>query len=45
MNKDEQNGKINAKPEEVCPGKKDKLVHLQAEIEKKNSPEMWRSLE
>ena len=45
MNNDEQNGKINAKPEEVCPGKKDKLVHLQAEIEKKNSPEMWRSLE
>jgi MoCo/4Fe-4S cofactor protein with predicted Tat translocation signal len=45
MNKDEQSGKVNARPEEVCPGKKDKLVHLQAEIEKKNSPEMWRSLE
>src|SRR6266498_3438805 len=43
MNNDEQNGKI--KREEVCPGKKDKLVQLQAEIEKKNSPEMWRSLE
>jgi MoCo/4Fe-4S cofactor protein with predicted Tat translocation signal len=45
MNKDEQNGKAHR--EEVCPGKKDKLdlVQLQAEIEKKNSPEMWRSLE
>src|SRR6185437_209507 len=45
MNNDEQNGK--AQREEVCPGKKDKLdlVQLQAEIEKKNSPEMWRSLE
>src|SRR5690349_17546082 len=45
MNNDEQNGKAHR--EEVCPGKKDKLdlVQLQAEIEKKNSPEMWRSLE
>src|SRR6266498_3299927 len=43
MNNDEQNGKI--KREEVCPGKKDQLVQLQAEIEKSNSPEMWRSLE
>ncbi len=45
MNNDEQNGKAHR--EEVCPGKKDKLdlVRLQAEIEKKNSPEMWRSLE
>jgi MoCo/4Fe-4S cofactor protein with predicted Tat translocation signal len=45
MNKDEQNGKAHR--EEVCPGKKDKLdlVQLQAEIEKKNAPELWRSLE
>ncbi|HET8827122.1 MAG TPA: TAT-variant-translocated molybdopterin oxidoreductase, partial [Terriglobales bacterium] len=45
MNNEEQNGKTHR--EEVCPGKKDKLdlVQLQAEIEKKNSPEMWRSLE
>ena len=47
MNKDEQNGNSSAKREEVCPSKKDKLylVQLQAEIEKSNSPEMWRSLE
>src|SRR4029078_5427201 len=45
MNNDEQNGKAHR--EEVCPGKKDKLnpLALQAEIEKKNAPEMWRSLE
>jgi len=45
MNNDEQNGKAHR--EEVCPGKKDKLgpLELQAEIEKKNAPEMWRSLE
>src|ERR1043166_5920930 len=45
MNNDDQNGK--AHQEAVCPGKKDKLdlVQLQAEIEKKNAPEMWRSLE
>src|SRR5690349_8681996 len=47
MNNDEQHGNSSAKREEVCPGKKDKLdlIQLQAEIEKKNSPEMWRSLE
>ena len=45
MNKEENKGK--AQPEEVCPGKKDKLdlVQLQAEVEKNNSPELWRSLE
>src|SRR5947209_4653057 len=47
MNNDGQNGTANSKREEVCPGKKDKLdlIQLQAEIEKKNAPEMWRSLE
>jgi MoCo/4Fe-4S cofactor protein with predicted Tat translocation signal len=37
----------NEKREEVCPGKKDKLdlVQLKAEIEQKNAPEFWRSLE
>ena len=41
MNKDEQ------KREEVCPGKKDKLdlASATAEIQKKNGPEFWRSLE
>ena len=43
MTNDEQNGKAHR--EEVCPGKKDKLVELRAEVEKKNSPELWRSLE
>jgi MoCo/4Fe-4S cofactor protein with predicted Tat translocation signal len=45
MSEEKQNGK--AHKEEVCPGKKDKLdlVQLQADIEKKNSPEFWRSLE
>jgi molybdopterin-containing oxidoreductase family iron-sulfur binding subunit len=45
MNDEKQNGK--AHKEDVCPGKKDKLdlVQLQADIEKKNSPEFWRSLE
>src|SRR5690348_2740605 len=45
MNNDDQNGK--AHQEAVCPGKKDKLdlVQVQADIEKKNSPEFWRSLE
>jgi hypothetical protein len=43
MNEDKQHGKQHR--EEVCPGKKDKLVELRAEIEKKNSPEFWRSLE
>ena len=35
------------KREEVCPGKQDKLdlVQLKAEIEQKNAPEFWRSLE
>src|SRR5258708_12825854 len=43
MNNDEQ----NAKREEVCPSKKGKLdlVQLRAELEQKNSPDMWRSLE
>ena len=43
MNNEEQ------KPhrEEVCPGKRGKLdlVQLRADIEKKNGPEFWRSLE
>ncbi len=43
MNNDDQNGKTHR--EAVCPGKKDELVELRAEIEKKNSPEFWRSLE
>ena len=45
MNNDEQNGK--AHQEAVCPSKKDKLdlVQLRAEVEKKNAPEFWRSLE
>src|SRR5690242_21138727 len=45
MNIHEQNGRTHR--EEVCPGKKDQLDprQLQAELEKKNSPEMWRSLE
>src|SRR5215470_9951247 len=43
MNDEKQNGK--AHKVDVCPGKKDKLVQLSAEIEKKNSPEFWRSLE
>src|SRR5438045_1703949 len=43
MSEEKQNGKIEA----VCPGKKDKLdlVQVQADIEKKNGPEFWRSLE
>ena len=43
MNKDEQKGHR----EEVCPGKKDKLdlASAAAEIQKKNGPEFWRSLE
>jgi len=43
MNEEKQNGNIEA----VCPGKKDKLdlVQVQADIEKKNGPEFWRSLE
>src|SRR5215475_5466590 len=43
MNDEKHNGK--AHKEEVCPGKKDKLVQLSAEIEEKNAPEFWRSLE
>src|SRR5215472_4152039 len=45
MNKDEQNGQTPR--EEVCPGKKDKLdlASATAEIQKKNGPEFWRSLE
>src|SRR6266536_587501 len=43
MNKDDQDGKR----EPVCPGKKGKLdlVQVRADIEKKNGPEFWRSLE
>ena len=42
---DDQNGKPHIEP--VCPGKKDKLdlVQVRSEIEKKNGPEFWRSLE
>jgi MoCo/4Fe-4S cofactor protein with predicted Tat translocation signal len=45
MNKDEQNGQ--PKRQEVCPGHKDKLdlASATAEIQKKNGPEFWRSLE
>src|SRR5438128_1081189 len=45
MNNEEQNGKLHR--ETICPGKKDKLdlVQVQADIEKKNGPEFWRSLE
>src|SRR3954454_20339282 len=45
MNDENQNGK--AHKEAVCPSKQDKLdlVQLGADIEKKNSPEFWRSLE
>src|SRR5215469_9784393 len=45
MNNHEANGKAHR--EEVCPGKKDKLdlVELRAEVEKKNDPRFWRSLE
>jgi molybdopterin-containing oxidoreductase family iron-sulfur binding subunit len=45
MNKDEQNG--HPHQEAVCPGKKDKLdlVQVRADIEQKNGPEFWRSLE
>src|SRR6266851_1361366 len=43
------NNKEEQKPhrEEVCPGKKGKLdlVQVRADIEKKNGPEFWRSLE
>src|SRR6266513_3718978 len=43
MSEEKQNGKIEA----VCPSKKDKLdlVQVRADIEKKNGPEFWRSLE
>jgi MoCo/4Fe-4S cofactor protein with predicted Tat translocation signal len=45
MNNEGQNGKPHR--EEVCPGKKGKLdlVQVRADIEKKNGPEFWRSLE
>jgi MoCo/4Fe-4S cofactor protein with predicted Tat translocation signal len=45
MNKDEQKGQPHR--EEVCPGKKGKLdlVQVRSDIEKKNGPEFWRSLE
>jgi MoCo/4Fe-4S cofactor protein with predicted Tat translocation signal len=51
MSDEKQNGK--AQREEVCPGKKDELLKngkldlasATAEIQKKNGPEFWRSLE
>jgi MoCo/4Fe-4S cofactor protein with predicted Tat translocation signal len=45
MSDEKQNGKAHR--EEVCPGKKDKLdlASATAEIQKKNGPEFWRSLE
>src|SRR5260370_6177837 len=45
MNNEEQNGKPHR--EEVCPGKRGKLDLVQqgADIEEKNGPEFWRSLE
>jgi len=48
MKMPEENGKQHR--EEVCPGSKDKLVQLdlasvRAEIEEKNAPQYWRSLE
>src|SRR5436305_9773637 len=45
MSDEKQNGK--ALREEVCPGKKGKLdlASATAEIQKKNGPEFWRSLE
>jgi MoCo/4Fe-4S cofactor protein with predicted Tat translocation signal len=45
MSEEKQNGKAHR--EEVCPGKKDKLdlASATAEIQKKNGPEFWRSLE
>src|SRR5438270_10532172 len=45
MNKDDQNGKPHR--EAVCPSKKGKLdlVQVRSDIEKKNGPEFWRSLE
>ena len=43
MNDENKNKHIEA----VCPGKKDKLdlVQVRSDIEKKNGPEFWRSLE
>ena len=45
MNREEQHR--NPGPRDVCPGKKGKLdlVELRSDIEKKNGPEFWRSLE
>jgi MoCo/4Fe-4S cofactor protein with predicted Tat translocation signal len=45
MNREEQHR--NPHREEVCPGKKGKLdlVQLGADVQKKNAPEFWRSLE
>ncbi|HEY7098127.1 MAG TPA: TAT-variant-translocated molybdopterin oxidoreductase [Terriglobales bacterium] len=45
MSEEQQNGK--QRHEAVCPSKKDKLdfVQVQKEIEQKNAPEFWRSLE
>ena len=42
---DESKNKPHVEP--VCPGKKDKLdlVQVRSDIEKKNGPEFWRSLE
>src|SRR5229473_403805 len=45
MNNEDQNGKPHR--EAVCPSKTGKLdlVQVRADIEKKNGPEFWRSLE
>jgi MoCo/4Fe-4S cofactor protein with predicted Tat translocation signal len=45
MHNENQNGKPHT--EAVCPSKKDKLdlVQVRTDIEKKNAPEFWRSLE
>ncbi|MGH9515965.1 MAG: TAT-variant-translocated molybdopterin oxidoreductase [Terriglobales bacterium] len=45
MHNDDQNGKPHVEP--VCPGHKDKLdlAQVRSDIEKKNGPEFWRSLE
>ncbi|MBV9182361.1 MAG: TAT-variant-translocated molybdopterin oxidoreductase [Acidobacteria bacterium] len=45
MNKEDQH--FSSARKEVCPGKKDQLdlVQLRADLEKKNAPEFWRSLE
>ena len=41
------NSKNNARPEEVCPGKKDKLdlASVRERVSATKGPEYWRSLE